>query len=527
MVVLDLTRPFYKVEFYDKESSELKSVFSPNVFLETEKPSDASKISAEIYISHITVNSKLDASVNTCELEIRHGTGGVLPIQNEDKIKIYLGFYDQDPASGPANSLAFTGKVSKIKNGLEKSIVSCKSQLNAITTKKTKVTFSRAMGINELINQFAIDTGGLQLASNGISDPGITKQPGYGITAQEPILDHIKKLAKYSALDVFMDVFDQFHAIPWDPSSFQTPSADDEPWISARDQTESENSNFYCHKIQFDKNLIDINFDISDNRFSGVEVVSLLPFSEEIVHTTEPVKVEYQPDDPEPDKPLNRFKLSHLLREDAEKVAENLYWKDAGKISGKLKLISAPQIRVGDGVQFEIEDPEQLPFGNLDFKEDGASKKLNEVKFQVTEVEHKFDTVEGFITNLKILQIPHTQTAGAGEGEGAEGAAAGISEGEGTEFGGEGGATGEGLGTIRGILKDPEGNILTNVEFRLECPTGESLTGVTDANGEIGFEDMPRGRYRIFYPKNLIKNEDGEWVRVEGDTEEDSMDFTI
>jgi hypothetical protein len=520
MVVLDLTRPFYKVEFYDKESSELKSVFSPNIFLETEKPSDASKVSAEIYISHITVNSKLDASVNTCEFEIRHGTGGVVPIQNEDEIKVYLGFYDQDPASGPASSLAFTGKVSKIKNGLEKSIVSGKSQLNKITTKKTKVTFARAMGINELINQFAIDTGGLQLASNGIADPGITKQPGYGITAQEPILNHIKKLAKYSALDVFMNVFDQFHAIPWDPSSLQSPSADDEPWISARDQTESANSNFYCHKIHFDKNLVDINFDISDNRFSGVEVVSLLPFSEEIVHTTEPVKVEYQPDDPEPDKPLNRFKLSLLLREDAEKVAENLYWNDAGKISGKLKLISAPQIRIGDGVQFDVEDPEQLPFGTLDFKENGTSKQLNEVKFQVTEVQHKFDTVEGFVTKLQLFHTrPGTTAATAEEEEEEEEEETVMEVTQDLEEEVEmdvGVPEEEQLVNIVVKTSAPNGDPLPNADYILLKPDGDKIEGTTGDEGTFTHEEMPVGQYQLKFKR--IENPEEE--KEEGGGEE-------
>jgi outer membrane protein OmpA-like peptidoglycan-associated protein len=406
MVVLDLTRPFYKVEFIDSESSEIKSVFSPNIFLETEKPSDDSAMKSEMYISHISVNSKIDASVNTAELEVRHPVGGVISTDVDDKIKILLGFYDQDKSTGPAYSLAFTGIVTKVKNGLEKSNISAKSSMKKIAKKKTKITFSKMMGIKDLINKFAIDLGGLELSQIGISDPQINKQPGYGISEQQPILYYIKKLARYSAYDVYMDVFDKFRAIPWDKAKLKELSGDDASWLAARGSDEAENCDTYKHEIIFDQNLLMIDFDISGDKYSGTEVVSFIPFSEKQAHTIDPVKVEYTPSNPDESKPLNRYKISHITREDAEKIAEHLYKSDAGKILGTVKLLSAPQIRVGDGVTFNGTGIEDLPFENIKFNTEGSANKITDIVFQVAEVQHKFDTVEGFVTNLKLVDLP-------------------------------------------------------------------------------------------------------------------------
>ncbi|MCK5559054.1 MAG: hypothetical protein KAJ51_00610, partial [Thermoplasmata archaeon] len=398
MVVLDHSKPFYKAEINDPESFAQKAVFSPNIYLDTEKPSNDSTISTEVFISHITINSKIDASVNTCDIEIRHGIGGALSIEVEDKVKVYLGFYNQAKSQGPDYSLVFTGIITKLKNGFEKSNIACKSAMKKIVKKKTKITFSRMMGINEIINQFAIDIGKLELSQSGIHNPNLNIQPGYGISEQQPIIEHIKKLAQYSAMDVYMDVFDKFHATPWDKSQLTATPAEETNWLSARGKDESENCNFYKHKIEFDERLLDIKFDITGNKYSGTEVVSLIPFSEEQAHTIEPVKFEYKPSNPDTSKPLNRNKVSHVIREDAEKIAENLYKSDAGKIIGALKLLSMPQIRVGDGIIFDSEGIEELPFNNIKFDSEGSSHQITDITFQVAEVQHKFDTVEGFVT---------------------------------------------------------------------------------------------------------------------------------
>ena len=488
MAVLDHSRPFYKVDFYGPDSSELKSAFSPNIFLDTEKPSENNLVSSDIYISHLTVTSKLDASVNSCDLEVRHGIGGEMPIEVGYKAKIYFGFYDQDKSQGPEFSIVYTGFVTEIKNGLEKSIINCKSSMKKITKKKTKITFARMMGLNEIIKKFAIELGGLELAQNGIYDPQINKQPGFGVSEQQPIIDHVKKIAKYGGLDVFLDVFDKFHAIPWDTSKLKDAPASETSWVSARESIESDNSDFYKHKIEFDRNLVDINFEQSAEKYSGVEVVSYIPFSEKQAHTIDPVKVVYPSTGSDTTgKPLDRHKLSHITREDAEKIAENIHRFNTGKIRGGIKLLGAPQIRIGDGIKFSGPDLEQLPFSNIKFDAKGSTHSISDILFQVTEVQHKFDTVEGYITKLNLLDKPASVggPSGAGAAGGAGTAAgAGITA-EGVEFTGEAGTVASGI-PIQ----------ITNVQWdKEEARQGDLITLTADVEGA---SDGTQGEIEIY-----------------------------
>jgi hypothetical protein len=489
------------------------------------------------------VSSKIQASVNAADLEVRHGVGGEISVQVNDKVKIYFGFYDQDKSQGPAYSLAFSGIVTKVKNGLEKSNISCKSAMKKIAKKKTKITFAKMMGMKDLLNKFAIDLGGLELSQSGIFDPGINKQPGYGISEQQPILEHVKRLSTYCAFDAYSDVFDKFHATPWDKSKLKDATTGEGPWLDARGSSESENDDLYKHKVAFDKNLLAIDFDITGDKYSGTEVVSFIPFSEDQAHTIDPIKVEYVSPTGDDGKPLNRYNVSHLVREDAEKIAENLFKHDSGKILGSIKLLSSPQIRVGDGIVFDGEDVEEIPFESIKFNTDGSGNKITDITFQVAEVQHKFDTVEGFVTNLKLIDLPASAgslDAGVGTGTGAGAAGVGAS-GE-TEFTGtsastttqagavtgtEAGEEEEELVTIEGVLSDEDGNILKNINYRLETPDGETIEGVTNDDGEIRHDLMPKGSYRIHYKKNIVKNEDGEMVPVEDDDEEETMDINV
>jgi len=515
MSVLDHSRPFYKVEVNEADASEPKLVFSPNIFLDTERPSGQNSLSSEAYVTHITVNSKLVYSVNTCDIEIRHGIGAAINIDIEDEVKVYFGFYDQDKSQGPDFSLAHVGYVNQIKNGLEKTIITCKSSLNKITKKKIKIAFAKTMGIDEIIKKLAIEIGELEEASGGVHQPGIDVQPGFAISETNPIIDHLSKLAKYSAYYLFMDAFDKLHALGWDPSALQdAPSGDDPLWISARDKTESENTNFYKHSIIFDKKLLDINFEIVENKYSGVEVVGLFPFSDDPTHTIEPIKVEYRPDGQEDsEKPLLRFKVSHVTREHAELIAENLYWSVSGQVSGSLKLLSAPQIRVNDGIVFEGEIYEQLPFGNIKFNDGSSDKDISEITFQVSEVQHKFDTVEGFITIVKLV-IAHTPAgvgAAGASAEEEEGAAEEEEEPEDQEVEVEE-EEGEAVRRLVVVSRTKSGKKIPNAPFVLIKPDGEEIRAETDENGEYVFEDLPPGSYQVRFltADELVEEEEGE-----------------
>ncbi len=512
MVNLDHNKPFYKIEIFEPNSSNPKLIVSPNIYMPSERPNDDSAVTSEIYVSRVLVNTKLEGTVNTAEFELRHGIGNIVNIDLNHKVKIYFGFYYLDSSQGPEYSLAFTGYVTHIKNSLEKTNIYCKSKLTLITGKTTETTFSRMMGLNELIEQIAVQVGGLELATNGIYNPEINKQPGFGITNTQPLLEHVKCLAKYGGMFVFMNVFDKFSAQPWDPSQLQTISKDEKLWLNARSKTESDNNNYYKHEFIFDERLIDINFELTENKYSGVEVISLKPFSDEPVDSIEPVRVDFTGSDTDSsDKPKKIYKVSHVTREDLEKIAENLYWFDAGKIYVSVKLLSAPQVRVHDGVVFSGEIFEQVPFQNLTFNDGTGDKELSEVTFHVSEVEHRFDTVSGYITNVKLM-ISHIPAGGSASETGAEEAEAAEGELEDQELEVEEGEEAEAIRRLVIISRTTKGQIIPNAPFALTTPSGEEIRAETDDNGQYVLEDAAPGTYlvRFLTAEDLEEEEEGE-----------------
>jgi hypothetical protein len=509
---LDHNKPFYKVEVFEPEASSPKWIFSPNVFIDTERPENDGAVPTDVYVSHITVNSRLDGAVNTAELEIRHLIGSIIGIDLSYKMKIYFGFYNKDSSQGPEFSLAFTGKVTQIKNGLEKTTIFLKSSLVKILGKKSEKTFTRMMGFNELIEHMAGEMAGLELAQNGVFNPEINKQPGFGITNTQPLLDHIKSLARYGAMFVFMNINDEFNALAWNPAQLQSVPTDESMWISDRGPDESENNNFYKHIIKFDETLIDINFVLTENKYAATEVVCLKPFSDDPVHTIEPIIVEFDSSDADDaGKPKSSYKVSHVTREDAEKIAENLYWRDAGKIFVNIKLLSAPQIRVHDGVKFDGEIFEHIPFSNLKFNDGSGEKELSEVTFHVSEVQHKFDTVAGYITNVK-LTITHIPSGMAPGGAGEDSAAAAEDELEDQELEVEESEAAGATRTLVVISRTRRGEIIANAPFMLTTPDGEERQEETDENGRFELENAEPGTYlvRFLTAEDLEEGEEEE-----------------
>ena len=56
MGTLDTAKPFYRLEIYEPEATEPKFVISPNVFLDTEKPSNNSQASPDVYITNLNIS---------------------------------------------------------------------------------------------------------------------------------------------------------------------------------------------------------------------------------------------------------------------------------------------------------------------------------------------------------------------------------------------------------------------------------------------------------------------------------------
>lgn len=532
MGTLDTAKPFCRLEIFEPEATEPKFVISPNIFLDTEKPSDDNQASSDIYLTNLNINSQLHGSVNICELTIKHNPGNAPAIAMESKVKVYLGYYQEDYSQGAEYSLVFTGHVTRVNVQLQKTELECRSDIYKLSSLRKKIAFSTQLTINEIIQKLAIDEGGLELASNGIAQSQITKQPGFSISEQKAILDHLKLMSDYSGLNIYSDVNDKFHAGDWVEGDLKDRSnQQDKEWLSSRGKDESSSSDLYKHVFTFGKDLIACDFELSRGKASSVEIFGFKPFSDDTVHTIDPPKVEFTPSNGgDTDLPKKVFKLSHITREDAEKIAENLYYRINRQLIGKIKVLGSPQVRLGDGAMIQGDIYDKQPFENLDFTDDSGNKSdLDKKVFQVAKVNHRFNDAEGFVTRLEFVEGRSAAgTEATAAGEGAAGAGVGAGAGAETEFGGVAGeGAAEGLVTIKGTLKDPDGNILSNVEYSLVTPSGETLTGVTDAKGEVRYDDMPKGHYRIFYPKNMVKNESGDWVRVEGDEEEASLDFDV
>ena len=516
MGLLDTAKPFHRIEIYDPDATEPKYVISPNIFLDTERPSSNDQV-GEIFLTDLNIVLNLNRTVNICELELKHDPNHAPAIEMDSLVKVYLGYYNQDYSQGPEYSLVFTGYLTRQKAQLRRTYLECKSRLNKIITLRKKITYSTQFTIDQLIQKLAVDEGGLELASNGITTSTISRLPGYGISEQMPILDHTAALAEYNGFNIFMDIHDKFHASGWDLGALNdVPNQESNNWIDERGKNEAENSNLYKHIFTFGKDLIECEFDRTAGKCSAVEITGFMALGDDLTHTIDPPKIEFtQSNGSDAELPKKVFKLSHVTREDAEKIAENLYWRINLLLRGKLKILGSPQVRLGDGAKITGDIYEVEPFTNFNFNSgsSGTEETLDSKIFQITKINHKFNNSDGFITRLDLADAHAAVGTGADE------------EGE-TEEGEEEG-TGEELVPIQGILRDPEGNILTNLEFTLECPTGETLTGVSDDKGEISFVDMPKGHYRILFPRNLIKNDRGEWVRKEGDEEEDSMEFDV
>jgi outer membrane protein OmpA-like peptidoglycan-associated protein len=419
MGVLDTAKPFYRLELFEPGATDAKFIISPNIFLDTERPSDDAQISQDIYLTDLNVTSRLGGVINLCELKIKHGPGNAPAIKLNSKVKVYLGYYYLDSTQGAEYSLVYTGYVARINVHLQETELECRSQLHQLNSVKKKMTYSTMMTLDEVINKLAIDEGGLELASDGIAQTDIKKQPGFSISENKSLLDHIKSMAWYSCLYLYMDVTDNFHAAAWAPGDLTARSGDEErEWISERDKTESGSTSVYKHELTFGRDLIACDFTLTPGSASSIQVICLMSSGEDTADTLEPPIVEYTPSDgADPDLPQKTYNISHVTREDAEKIAENLYFTLNINLVGKANTLGSPQIRLGDGISITGDIYEVDPYQNLDFSSANSSgSDLASKVFQVIRINHIFNNSDGFITRLDFVDARATPEAEGGEG---------------------------------------------------------------------------------------------------------------
>ena len=113
-VNLDLARPFYLIKLLDKDTNDLKYIWSTNIFLDDERPEDDSIIAPNSYIEDIEVKSNFEPPINNGEVKINHNVGSTPNIAINDVLKVYFGYYSIDNSQNPVHSLTYTGQIDKI-----------------------------------------------------------------------------------------------------------------------------------------------------------------------------------------------------------------------------------------------------------------------------------------------------------------------------------------------------------------------------------------------------------------------------
>ncbi len=488
---LDRGKPFCRLEVYEPEGTEPRLVISPNIFLDNERPSDNNQVSSDIYLTSLNINSQLHGKPNVCELVIKHNPNNAPAINMDSKVKVYLGYYNIDLSQGAEYSLVFTGYVTRLEVYLQRTEIECRSDLYKLSSLRKKIAFSRMMTIDEIIRQLSITEGNLIEATNGIVQSNINKQPGFAISEKKSILDYIQLLANYNGLIVYTDVKDEFHTSAWVPGDLNDRTNEqDIEWLTARGKTESNSTDLYKHELTFGKDLVACDFELSLGKASSVEIIGFKPFSDDTVHTIDPPKIEYTPSTGgDPELPKKVYKLSHVIREDAEKIAENLYNYLNRQLVCKTKVLGAPQVRLGDGVQIKGNIYDTPPFENFEFKDDGGSKvDLDSKIFQVIKVNHRFNDAEGFVTRFELgegIAAVGVGPEAGGTGAAGAGTGAGITA-EGVEF--------TGVGEASAISELPIQ--IKNAKWdKEEARQGDTLTLTADVEGA---PDGTQGEIEIY-----------------------------
>jgi hypothetical protein len=544
-VTLDFSKPFYIVRILDKDSNNLKFEWSPNIFMTTERPDDESTIAPQTYIEDVEVKSNFVPPINIGEVKINHSVGFTPNIVIKDILKIYYGYYTINDPQTPVYSLIYSGKIDYIKAGLNYTKVMASSKIKKLTITKRELAISMVMTLTDLIRKLAIDDGGLEEATNGISDTEISKQKGFAISKNLSVYDHIKKLADYAGFDVYMDPFDKFNAREWSPQPISGGSGAI-PWISDRDSSESDGAGQLMHQLYFGVNIVDMELDIKGKKLSDVDIVALADSEGSEIFSTEPPEskptssgssssgsgggeststtVTEETEETVPTKIV----MPRVSKEDAEKIAEALLTHNNSNLSGSLTIIGSPQIRLADGVKILGHIYGKKPFdrigiqtsdydatystGGGEEEESGSSSSSSseETTFRVTGLRHIFNDKMGFITRLSIIEATpaempeEEEEAPAEEEEEAEGAAEeAVEEEEEVEEEGE-----EQLINIivRTVAENNE--VMPNTDYILITPEGEEIEGTSGDDGTFTHEEMPIGFYQLKF--KTIENPDEE-----------------
>ncbi len=412
IVTLDLSKPFYLVEIYDKSTNDLKYRWCTDQLIENEninkvQPRAPLKPLNETYIIDIYVDSRLETPTNSCEVKILNDFNQTLELEIGDKIKIYFGYCKKGGSLEPMFSLGYTGKVSELETKFNVVIIKGISAIHKLTTQTLTQSFSKIMSIDEIIKKLATYYGKLKLAKDGIGVTSISKQKGFAISKQMSVYEHIERLAEFAGFVVYMDVDDKFNAKPWQPANLKGSSHDNDKtdpsqiWITERDETEHDFTMQYLHRYQCGTTITDLELNKPEPLNAEIEVMNFQDFSsDQYTYSISPTSScsRFENGQAKLLKFGNintkssgtKYILPGISTGDLQKIARNIYSKKHHGIIGRIEVIGAPQIRLGDGIKLENECFEML--------------SRNDTIFQVIEIEHIYNMNEGFISRIGIQE---------------------------------------------------------------------------------------------------------------------------
>lgn len=390
-VNLDLSKPYYLVEIYKESTNDLKYRWS------SEKN--------ETYITDIYVNSRLEPPSNVCEVEIVNDPKRALELEIGDKIKIYFGYCKKGGSLEPTFSLGYTGKVSELETKFNVVIIKGISAIHKLTTQTLTQSFSKIMSLDEIIKKLVTYYGKLKVAQDGIGVTSISKQKGFAISKQMSVYEYIERLAEFAGFVVYMDVDDKFNAKPWQPAKLKGSSDDNDDidpsqiWIAERDETEHDYTVQYLHRYQSSATILDLELNKPEPLNAEIEVMNFQDFSsDQYTYSISPTSSCSRFENGQAQlfnfgnintkSSGTKYILSGFSTRDLQKIGRKINSKKYHGIIGRIEVIGAPQIRLGDGIKFETES-----FGK---------QSMKDTIFQVIEIEHIYNMNEGFISRIGI-----------------------------------------------------------------------------------------------------------------------------
>jgi len=338
-------------------------------------------------VSEISIDVGPDLPVNYCKLILSNPSGADAMLFPGDTIKVSMGYLTKGAPPTQKLSLAFTGTIWRVENGVFEIQVEATSSIRALIEKKCNIVYSDGTTADKIIERLVNTLGGVKIAAQGIDVSEVTKTL-YQFSDNYNLLEHTRALAQEAGHDTYMDCNDEFQSREWKPTD-----AGEKGPKELYDRTNATDQ--VLHTLKFNRDIISWEFQGSKGPVSKVELINFRSSGEEqdAVQIEPTWSISEGEGGGEEEGEVARVSVPHVSRKVAATIATNLLNRISGGLIAQVKISGAPQIRLGDGVKFEGLLFEQEPFK--------ASSETP--KFHVRRVVHTLNTDEGFLTRL-VLQ---------------------------------------------------------------------------------------------------------------------------